>query len=413
MTTTLPSRTPVLVVGGGPVGLTSSLLLSQRGIEHVVVERRGETQRAPAAHVLRRRPMEIFERLGVAADIEAAKPELALDCITWVTSLGGVEAGRLDLRAGLVDGEDAWTNCPQNVLEPILEEHARRERAATIVRGAQCVDLQQDGDGVRATVQVDGGDPVSIDADWMIACDGAGSSVRRALGIEMIGPGPQGRFFMVHFEADLRPWLEGREGPLVWILDPATAGTFIIHDPAKSHVLMALQTGAPGEAEALPERLASALGVDVPFRILSVDSWSPHVQVAERYRAGRVFLAGDAAHRFPPTGGLGLNTGVLDVDFLVHQLARVMAGDADDDALDAYEAECRPAAEENARESFENMKRLGEIHAVLGPCPDRAAVEARIGALDADERRALDLAIEHQRSHFTSEGRLPRDPRSG
>ena len=164
---------------------------------------------------------------------------------------------------------------------------------------------------------------------------------------------------MVHFEADLRPLMEGRWGPIFWILNPQAAGTIIVHDPAKSHVLMALRSGTEGEEEAISDRLASALGADIDARILSVDSWSPHVQVAERYREGRVFLVGDAAHRFPPTGGLGLNTGILDVDFLVHQLVQVEHGDGPASILDCYERECRPTAEENATESFENMKRLG------------------------------------------------------
>ena len=392
------------------MGLTASALLSQKGIANVVVERRTGTQRAPAAHVLRDRPMEVFDRIGVGEEIRRGKPDLPLNYTVWCSTLGGREAGRLDLRKGLPTGQDVWTNCPQNILEPILHERAQREPAARILSGAECIDIDQSDGRARATIRSVDGRESEIEAAWVIAADGAGSRVRGMLDIPMVGPGPQGRFFMVHFEADLRPWMEGRWGPIFWILNPAAPGTIIVHDPAKSHVLMALQFGTEGEEATIPSRLAAALGVDVETRILSVASWSPHVQVAERYREGRVFLVGDAAHRFPPTGGLGLNTGILDVDFLVQQLARVELERASPEILDLYEAECRPAAIENATESFENMKRLGEISKVLGPCEDLVALETRLDSLTVDERDRLAHAIELQRSHFLSEGRLPRDP---
>jgi len=185
-----------------------------------------------------------------------------------------------------------------------------------------------------------------------------------------------------------------------------------VHDPVGSLVFMTPRFGTEGEEETLPARLAAALAIDTPLRIISVDTWSLHVQVAERYREGRVFLAGDAGHRFPPSGGLGLNTGIADVDFLVHQLAGVECDGADPACLDVYERECRPCARSNADESFANMKRLGEISAVLGPCPDLASLEARLAFLSPEERKQLDQAIEHQRSHFASHGRLPPDPRT-
>lgn len=414
----LPSETRVLIVGGGPVGLTASLLLSQQGVENVVVERRVETQRAPAAHVLRRRPMEVFARVGVADEIRRRAPGLPIDFITWCATLGGSEVGRLDVRDGLPPGEEVWTNCPQNLLEPILLEHARREAPASVLQGVECVAIEQDEARVRATVRAaDGPGPADgagsvIEAAWLIAADGAGSPTRRMLDVPMLGDGPQGRFFMVHFEADLRPWIEGRSGPLFWIMNPESPGTLIVHDPARSHVFMTLRRGTDGEEETLPGRLAAALGVSADCRILSVAAWSPHVQVAEHYRVGRVFLAGDAAHRFPPSGGLGLNTGILDVETLVHRLGEVEAGRADAQALDDYQRACRPAAEANANASFGNLIRLGEIPQVLGTCEGLAGLEARLQSLTGEERERLAEAVEHQRSHFLSDGELPPDPRA-
>ncbi len=407
---TLPTSTRVLVVGGGPVGLTASALLSERGIPHLVVERRAEIQRAPAAHVLRPRTMEIFDRLGVGDAVREAAPLKRLEFIIWCTTFGGPEVGRIDAYADGHEGLE-WTNCPQNLLEPILLAHAEGQEPARVVRGAECTGLTLDPGSVTATVRLADGTLETVEAAWLIACDGASSPTRRRLGIPMVGAGPEGRFFMVHLEADLRPWIEHRPCPLFWIMNPESPGALIVHDPERSQVFMTPRFGTEGEEAQVPRRLRQALGIDLEPTILAIDTWAPHVQVAERYREGRAFLAGDAAHRFPPSGGLGLNTGVLDVDFLVHELAAVEAG-GDERGLDRYEAACRPVAQSNATDSFENMKRLAAIRQVIGPQPDRAALEKRLASLSGPERKQLDEAIELQRSHFASHGRMPPDPRA-
>jgi 2,4-dichlorophenol 6-monooxygenase len=409
----LPERTRVLVIGGGPVGLVVSGLLSQRGVENVVVERRRETQRAPAAHVLRRRPMEILARLGVADEVRRAAPSLPLDFITWCATLGGSEVGRLDLRPPEPEtgarGPEPWTNCAQNVLEPILLRHASRQPTARVVHGAECVAIEQGPGRLVARVRCDDGSERCVEAEWAVAADGAGSPVRRMIGIPMEGPGPLARFLMVHFEADLRPWVQHRSSPIFFVLNPESPGCLIVHDPERSHVFMLPMRDRADEEQRVCERLAAALAVTVTPRILAVDRWSPHVQVAARYREGRVFLVGDAAHRFPPTGGLGLNTGIQEAGDLVERLAAVAVGGAAETLLDGYEEACRPAARANADESFENLKRLGEIARVIGEWPDLAALERRLASLTPDERERLGQAIEAQRSHFLSDGQPPRE----
>ncbi len=409
----LPKATRVLVIGGGPVGLTVSGLLSRRGVEHVVVERRRESQRAPAAHVLRRRPMAIFDVLGVGDAIRSAAPRLRMDYITWCTTLGGSEIGRLDLRpVDRVTGErpeEPWTNCPQNRVEPILFGEAVRHPEATIVRGAECDAIAQSTDRVLAQIRVHDGTKHEVTARWAIAADGASSATRRALGIEMRGAGPLARFRMVHFEADLRPWIETRQGPIFWILNPESPGTLIVHDPARSHVFMMPQLGLDEEEQTIPARLDNALGITAQPKILSIDAWSPHVQVAERYRRGRVFLVGDAAHRFPPTGGLGLNTGVEEAYDLVTRIADVEANAAPESLLDGYESARQPAARTNADASFENLLKLGEISRVIGACADLSGLERRVALLTNEEREHLGRAIEAQRGHFLFDGWHPEE----
>jgi 2,4-dichlorophenol 6-monooxygenase len=221
------------------------------------------------------------------------------------------------------------------------------------------------------------------------------------------GAGPLARFSMVHFEADLLPWIQHRSGSLFFVLNPESPGCLIVHDPERSHVFMLPRQGDAEADVRIPERLAAALGVPVTPRILSVDAWSPHVQVAARYREGRVFLVGDAAHRFPPTGGLGLNTGIQEAHHLAKRLAAVALGEGDEALLDGYEAACRPAARANADASFENLVRLGEIPRVIGECADLASLERRLASLTPEERRRLEQAIEAQRSHFLSDGHAP------
>jgi hypothetical protein len=130
------------------------------------------------------------------------------------------------------------------------------------------------------------------------------------------------------------------------------------------------------------------------------------VQVAARYREGRTFLCGDAGHRFPPTGGLGLNTGIQEAHDLAERLARVEVGREDTALLDGYEAHCRPVARADADESFENLKRLALISAAVGEWPDLPALEKHLASLTDAERGRIADAIEAQRSHFLSDGHL-------
>jgi 2,4-dichlorophenol 6-monooxygenase len=401
----------VLVIGGGPVGLVVAGLLARFGVASLVVERRRDTVRAPAAHVLRRRSLEVLALLGVDDEVRRAAPHLPLDFITWCTTLGGTEVGRLDLRPPDPEtgerGPEPWTNCPQNLLEPILLRNVLRRPEVQVERGAECVAVEQTASGVTACIRSGDGRERRVAAAWAIAADGASSPTRKALGIPMVGQGALGRFLMTHFAADLTPWIRTRPGPIFWIFNPEAPACLIVHDPARSHVLMTLADDSEDPAAAVPRRLAAALGVPVRPRILSVDAWSPHVQVAARYREGRVLLVGDAAHRFPPTGGLGLNTGIQEAHALAWTLARVETGRASSALLDDYEAECRPVAEATAAASFANLERLAEVSRVVGTCPSLASHEQRLASMTATEREALAAAIESQRGHFLYDGARP------
>ena len=165
---------------------------------------------------------------------------------------------------------------------------------------------------------------------WVLAADGAGSRVRKALGIEMVGPDQLQSFVMIHFEANLRALVRERPAILYWIVDPACAGTFVAHDIDRTWVFMHRcdpDDRAGGGVHRRAVRGASCAArsgaTTSTLVVRDVSPWTMTAQVAERFRAGRVFLVGDSAHRFPPSGGLGLNTGVQDAHNLAWKLAWV------------------------------------------------------------------------------------------
>jgi 2,4-dichlorophenol 6-monooxygenase len=231
----------------------------------------------------------------------------------------------------------------------------------------------------------------------------------------MVGPDRLQSFVMIHFQADLRALVKARPAILYWTVDPECAGAFVAHDIDHTWVFMHPYDPDAQPAETFDERACAAIvrraiGRDVALTVRDVSPWTMTAQVADRYRAGRVFLAGDAAHRFPPSGGLGMNTGIQDVHNLAWKLRLVLAGAAGERLLDTYEAERRPVAQENADHSMQNAFRMLEVFDALGvpidPGADRAAAHTRMRETLADGagRERVALAIERQRDHFDTIG---------
>ncbi|MEQ9004800.1 MAG: FAD-dependent monooxygenase, partial [Pseudomonadales bacterium] len=243
---------------------------------------------------------------------------------------------------------------------------------------------------------------------YVVAADGAGSRLRAALGIAMEGPEALQHYIMIHFEADLRELTAARPGVLYFVLDPGTSGVLIAYDRAETWVLMHPYDPAIHAQETFDEArcrslVEAAIGAPLRLTIRNISPWTMSAQIAARYRAGRVFLVGDAAHRFPPTGGLGMNTGVVDAQNLAWKLAAVLKGQAGDALLDSYEAERRPVAVVNAEQSLLNASRIFELFAaVFGPDPARQTDHYRALAADPAASAELRAAIEAQRPHFDS-----------
>jgi 2,4-dichlorophenol 6-monooxygenase len=406
---------PVLVVGAGPVGLTAGILLSGQGIGNRIIDRRDGPHRAPQAHVVNPRTLEIFRAMGIdsAALREKATPRADGSHVMWVESLAGMALGRLPYeRQGdenLVYTPTPLLNLSQHLLEPILLAHLRGTGGSDVQYRHRWEALEQDADGVLSRVEdLQTGARYEVRSRYVLAADGAGSRVREALGIEMIGPDQLQSFVMIHFEANLRGLVEDRPAILYWVLDPKRAGVFVAHHIEHTWVFMHPLDPFTEKPESFTKAVCAevvrrAIGKeDVDIEVRTVSQWTMTAQIAERYNAGRVFLVGDSAHRFPPSGGMGMNTGIQDVHNLIWKIRAVEEGWGQPSLLDTYGTERRPPAQSNADASMMNALKMMEVLEALGLSLDRGADHPPIPETLADpaNREKLASAIANQQEHF-------------
>ncbi len=377
----------VIVVGAGPVGATAALLLADYGLTCTVVEVRRDPQSHPAAHVLSTRSMEIWREIGLEREIRRlSAPMRELRTILYCTTLAGPELGRVplaDLPHAVIDAIESVSptrsaHLPQNHVEPLLWQALRNDVRIDFRTGWRYCSHTDGADGVSVNItDLTTGTYRTLASRYVIAADGSASSVRRALRVPMDGPVLQ-HLISVHFSADLERFRHHRRGPVIWTHTAKGLGAVIVHRPPGDLVFQIpyfppFESLSDFPAEVCRRRVLDAVGeADPNIEIRSIQSWTMHAQVAGSFRRGRAFLAGDAAHRFPPTGGLGLNTGVADVHNLAWKLAWVVVGRASEALLDTYEQERRPVGIAASADSVANLEGLFDVVAALG-IPRRAA----------------------------------------
>ena len=353
-------ETPVLIVGGSLVGMSTAMLLGHYGVKSLCIERHRGTAIHPRAAQISQRTMEIFRTVGVEQIVTRASEQQVVQdgAIMAVDTLAGQEIATYI--ANLNAGVEHASPCKrvfisQSLLEPLLKARAE-ELGAELRFSTELVSFTQDADGVTAVIRHrDGGEPETVRAQYMIAADGAHSTVREQLGIKMQGRGVFSNSITVYFRADVTSLLRGRNLSVIYVLNPTLRGFFRFEKPFDRGFLAVNATGDPQhpntdlrgvtEAECL-ELIYAALGTrDVPVTIENVMHWQARADVVERFREGRIFLAGDAAHVMPPNGGFGGNTGVQDAQNLAWKLA-------DPQWLDTYESERRPIAQFTVEQAY-------------------------------------------------------------
>jgi putative polyketide hydroxylase len=364
---------PVLISGGGPVGLTASLLLSRHGVRSLLVERHPGTARTPKARGINARTMEIFRQCGIDTAVrEAGLAEGRLGLIVWAETLAGKEIERR------VPGRATAKNmaatpvknclCAQDDLEPVIRRFAEQAGGPGALRfNTELTSFSQGTDGVTGTLtDRTTGAETAFKARYLIAAEGAQSRVRRALAVKMTGEEKVYDSVNILFHADLTEWVEHRPAALYFVEQPDLRATFLTINGRDRWGFLIHSANKFGwqPQDFTPEFCAGLIrkGVGVPdlaVSVLGVSPWEASAIVADQYRVGDVFLAGDAAHEMPPTGGFGLNTGVQDVHNLAWKIAAVVSGNADDGLLDSYHAERQPFGRIVTQNALANALSMG------------------------------------------------------
>jgi len=367
-TSDIDTKPFALIVGGGPVGLSAAIELNARGVPNVLVSENLETARHPKCNNTNARSMEHFRRLGIAGELrsEGLPPGLAR-ASAYVTRFCGYEYGRQPRPYSDWPTPELPNTVSQIVLERALKRCAERAHGAQVHFGWRLRSFDQDDAGVTAQVEsVTTGARQNIRARYLLGVDGASSTVRKALGFGMVGEdGTTHRAFMggTMLSTFIRaPTLmaASRRMPthMTWIINREMRGMMYSQDGRETWVVhYQVPKGIDRRAVDARATIAGLLGADVPFDIISGGPWTGGLAlVAERYQAGRVFLAGDAAHLFTPLGGLGMNTGIGDVMNLCWKIAAEHHGWAGPRLTETYEGERRPFGVRNSRLGIECTK---------------------------------------------------------
>jgi 2-polyprenyl-6-methoxyphenol hydroxylase-like FAD-dependent oxidoreductase len=356
---------PVLIVGGGPVGLATALDLGRRGTKSIVIERDEGTgvELLAKAGTLNERTMEICRLWGIADAVATCgfPDDVNLDTI-YCTSLDGMFIGS-DPRPATKDripsdgALEMLRKCPQFQFDPILAEAAEGTGNVYLLYGHQLERLEQDDAGVTAVVtEVAKGTQKALHARYLVGCDGAGSGVRRSLGIDF--PGKMLSYSVsAMLRADLADSKFGIRNRYMFIDEAGTWANLTSVDGKQlwRFTLVGNEEKLDPAVHDITQNVHRAFGAGIPFEILRVLSWRRSQCTAEHYWAGNVFLAGDAAHTTSPTGGHGLNTGIGDALALGWMLHAVLNHQGGAGLLSAYELERRPVAVRNSSLSTVNF----------------------------------------------------------
>jgi 2-polyprenyl-6-methoxyphenol hydroxylase-like FAD-dependent oxidoreductase len=352
--------TEVLIAGAGPVGLTLAIALGRSGVRCTLIEKKAAPEFLPKMERCNARTMEIFRRLALAEAIRASglRSDVPMDVYVVLAMneppllhlpYPSVAAAQADI-AACNDGSmplEPYQLISQYTLEPLLKSAAERLPTVTVRYGCELLSLRQDAEGATANVKASDGLVEDIRAQYIVGCDGGSSTVRKQLGIQLLGEGNLLRLYQaLYYSPDLFDMIPIGDGPgrgrHYHVADAHS--TFLIMQDSTRHWTLHAVVERPEDMRAQFER---AIGVPVRYDMLYAGEWKQNLLLADRYRSGRVFLAGDSAHLVVPTGGLGMNTGVGDAIDLAWKLHGTLRGWGGVQLLDSYEIERRQVGDRN------------------------------------------------------------------
>ena len=432
MVTAPMAETDVLVVGSGPAGASAALFLASYGTSTLMITKYSRLSDSPRAHITNQRTMETMRDMGIEDVLmREATPWEYMGNTTFCTSLAGEELGRIPswgtdtARHADYELQSPCTmlDAPQTITEPILVK-AAQERGARIRFDTEYLSHTQDETGVTSTVRDRlTGAEYTIRSRYLIGADGARSKVAADAGLPFEGPGATGGAMNIVIEADLSRFVAHRPSVLYWMLQPGAEregvglGVLRMIKPWHEWMLMwgyEVAVGPPEFTDDFIRELAVKLvgTEDFEMKVSSYAPWTVNHQFATTIARGRVFCAGDAVHRHPPTNGLGSNTSIQDSYNLAWKLAHVVAGTAAPALLASYDAERAPIARQIVERANQSIVDTGKILTALDLTDttdvdrlDRQlALRKEAGPAGEKVRAALREAIAYKAYEFDAHG---------
>jgi 2,4-dichlorophenol 6-monooxygenase len=424
--------TDVLIVGSGPAGGAAALCLSTLGIPNIMITKYRWTANTPRAHITNQRTMEIFRDLGIEDQVLAdASPHEIIGDTVFCTSIAGEEIARIrtwgthPAREADYQLASPSLTCdiPQTYLEPILARNAAA-RGTQARFSTEYLSHEQDGDGVDVAV-LDRltGSVYTIRAKYLIGADGARSQVAADIGLPVEGRMDIAGSMNITFKADISAHVSHRPSVLYWVIQPGSnvggigAGLVRMVRPWNEWLIV-WGYDISGPAPAVDEQAATQivrnlLGMpDLKVKITGTSLWGNNEMYATHLQSGRVFCAGDAIHRHPPSNGLGSNTSVQDSYNLAWKLAAVLRGQADASLLDTYSAERAPVARQIVLRANKSSREFVQLFDALGVTAAKTEAEMIAGIEErkastpqgAAKRAAIVEAMELKNYEFNAHG---------
>ena len=385
-------QVPVLICGGGPVGLALAVELGSRGIECMLIERDDGNVTVPKMSQVSARTMEFCRRWGIAEEVKRAGwPQTHPGDFIYVTTMVGYEIFRQKFASYAEQGDLGYTpegprQCPQIFFDPILLRYAASLPSVTLRHRTEAESFEAGLDGVHARVtSLDSGDSETINAAYLVGCDGFDGLVRKTLNTEYEGSGLLSYSLSIFFRSKALGELHDKGWARFYRLVDGSGhwSDLVAIDGRELWRLTLFQLDPDTDADSFDaaSALIRAVGKPFSFEVLSVLPWKRRELVAKSYGAGRVFIAGDAAHQMSPTGGLGMNTGIGDAVDLGWKLAAMLQGWAGARLLESYELERKPVATTSvlaSSEVFQYETSLAADPAITDDSPDGERARGRL-----------------------------------